>query len=137
MNFASGAAMQGSTVRRRDAPAGWAGSMRLLRAMGVACKGATAVALSLLDVLGYLDEIPVCTAYEIDGEKTDIFPVPSLLDRATPVAGKIAGVENRYFIGARVLGFADECTALCRAYRSVARGSGEVDFRGTKARGYY
>ena len=39
MSFASGAAMQGSTVRRRGGPAGWAGSMLLLRAMGVACKG--------------------------------------------------------------------------------------------------
>ena len=75
-------------------------------------QGATAVALSLLDVLGYLNEIPVCTAYEIDGEKTEIFPVPSLLDRATPVLEKIAGMENRYFIGARVLGFADECTKV-------------------------
>lgn len=58
---------------------------------GCRMQGATAVALSLLDVLGYLDEIPVCTAYEIDGEKTDIFPVPSLLDRATPVLEKLPG----------------------------------------------
>lgn len=43
------------------------------------------MALSLLDVLGYLDQIPICTAYRIDGRQTDRFPVPSLLDRAEPV----------------------------------------------------
>ena len=58
---------------------------------GCRMQGATAVALTLLDVLGYLDEIPVCTAYEIDGEKTHKFPVPALLDRATPVLEKLPG----------------------------------------------
>ena len=58
---------------------------------GCRMQGATAVALSLLDVLGYLDEIPVCTAYEINGEKTEVFPVPSLLDRATPVLENLPG----------------------------------------------
>ena len=58
---------------------------------GCRMQGATAVALTLLDVLGYLDEIPVCTAYEIDGEKTRLFPVPALLDRATPVLEKLPG----------------------------------------------
>ncbi len=58
---------------------------------GCRIQGATAVALTLLDVLGYLDEIPVCTAYEIDGQKTQMFPVPALLDRATPVLEKLPG----------------------------------------------
>ena len=58
---------------------------------GCRMQGATAVALTLLDVLGYLDEIPVCTAYEIDGEKTQLFPVPALLDRAKPVLEKLPG----------------------------------------------
>jgi adenylosuccinate synthase len=44
-------------------------------------QGATEVALSGLDVLGYLDEIPICTAYELDGERTQLFPVTSKLDR--------------------------------------------------------
>ena len=52
---------------------------------GCRVQGATDVALSLLDVLGYLDEIPVCVAYEVYGERTDRFPEPPLLDRATPV----------------------------------------------------
>ncbi len=58
---------------------------------GCRMQGATAVALTLLDVLGYLDEIPVCTAYEIDGEETEVFPVPALIDRATPVLEKLPG----------------------------------------------
>ena len=58
---------------------------------GCRVQGATEVALSLLDVLGYLDEIPICTAYEIDGKRTDAFPVPALLDRATPVCESMPG----------------------------------------------
>ena len=42
---------------------------------GCMVQGATQVALTCLDVLGYLDEIKVCTGYEIDGKVTDLFPV--------------------------------------------------------------
>ena len=52
---------------------------------GVKVQGATTIALTKLDVLSYLSEIPVCTAYELDGEQTDDFPFPALLDRARPV----------------------------------------------------
>ena len=52
---------------------------------GCLLQGTTQVALSLLDVLGYLDTIPVCTGYEIDGKSTDIFPITPLLNRAKPV----------------------------------------------------
>ena len=52
---------------------------------GCRLQGATEVVLTVLDVLGYLDEIPVCTAYEIDGEKTENFPVTPLLHKAKPV----------------------------------------------------
>ena len=52
---------------------------------GVRLQGATDVALTNLDVLGYLDEIPVCTGYEIDGEITKDFPNPTLLDKCKPV----------------------------------------------------
>ena len=38
-----------------------------------------------MDVLGYLDTIPVCTGYEIDGEVTDTFPITPLLNKAKPV----------------------------------------------------
>ena len=52
---------------------------------GVRLQGATDVALTNLDVLGYLDKIPVCTGYEIDGEITKDFPNPTMLDKCKPV----------------------------------------------------
>jgi len=52
---------------------------------GCRLQGCTDVALSVLDALGYLDEIPVCVAYDIDGEITTEFPVTSLLEKAKPV----------------------------------------------------
>ena len=52
---------------------------------GVRLQGATDVALTNLDVLGYLDKIPVCTGYEIDGEITMDFPNPTMLDKCKPV----------------------------------------------------
>ena len=52
---------------------------------GCRLQGTTDVAFSVLDVLGYLDEIPVCVGYEIDGEVTTDFPVTVKLNRAKPV----------------------------------------------------
>ncbi|MDP4091241.1 MAG: adenylosuccinate synthetase, partial [Bacillota bacterium] len=52
---------------------------------GCMLQGTTEVALSLIDVLGYLDEIPVCTAYEINGRAVTDFPVTPLLNKAKPV----------------------------------------------------
>ncbi len=58
---------------------------------GCRAQGATEVALTLLDVLGYLDEIPLCVAYEVDGEVTPNFPNPARLDRARPVYENLPG----------------------------------------------
>ena len=52
---------------------------------GVKVQGATCIALTKLDVLSYLDEIPVCVAYEVDGVKTTVFPTGERLNRAKPV----------------------------------------------------
>ena len=52
---------------------------------GCRMQGTTDVAFTVLDVLGYLDEIPVCVAYEIDGERTCDFPVTAQLAKAKPV----------------------------------------------------
>lgn len=52
---------------------------------GCRLQGATDVAFTVLDVLGYLDEIPVCVGYEIDGQVTTEFPVTHLLEKAKPV----------------------------------------------------
>ncbi len=58
---------------------------------GCRMQGATDVAFAVLDVLGYLDEIPVCVGYEIDGEITTEFPVTSLLEKAKPVLEVLPG----------------------------------------------
>ncbi len=58
---------------------------------GCMIQGATQVALTCLDVLGYLDEIQVCTGYEIDGQVTDQFPTTPALKRAKPVFTTLPG----------------------------------------------
>lgn len=58
---------------------------------GCMMQGATYVALTNLDVLGYLEQIPVCVAYEIDGERIEHFPVTPLLERAKPVYETLPG----------------------------------------------
>ena len=58
---------------------------------GCRLQGATDVAFTVLDVLGYLDEIPVCTGYEIDGTVTDRFPTTPELMRARPVFTTLPG----------------------------------------------
>ena len=52
---------------------------------GCRMQGTTDVAFTVLDVLGYLKEIPVCVGYEIDGAVTTYFPVTHLLNKAKPV----------------------------------------------------
>ena len=52
---------------------------------GVQVQGATCIALTKLDVLSYMDEIPVCAHYRLDGEITDAFPFPARLADAQPV----------------------------------------------------
>lgn len=58
---------------------------------GCRVQGTTDVAFTVLDVLGYLDEIPVCTGYEIDGEVTTDFPTTTLLEKAKPVLETLSG----------------------------------------------
>ena len=52
---------------------------------GCMLQGATDVVMSMVDVLGYLDKIPVCTAYEIDGKIIKDFPTTLSLNKAKPV----------------------------------------------------
>ena len=58
---------------------------------GVRMQGTTEVALTVLDVLGYLDEIPMCVGYEIDGEVVKDFPTTYKLEKAKPVFRKMPG----------------------------------------------
>lgn len=61
---------------------------------GCRMQGATEVALTVLDVLGYLDEIPVCIGYEIDGEVTKDFPTTVQLAKAKPVYTVLPGWKS-------------------------------------------
>lgn len=58
---------------------------------GCRVQGATEVALTVLDALGYLDEVSICVAYDVDGEIIENFPNPAQLDRARPVLEKLSG----------------------------------------------
>ncbi|MGN0437865.1 MAG: adenylosuccinate synthase [Lachnospiraceae bacterium] len=58
---------------------------------GCRIQGTTDVAFTVLDVLGYLDEIPVCVGYEIDGEITTDFPTTAKLEKAKPVLKVLPG----------------------------------------------
>lgn len=58
---------------------------------GCRLQGTTDVAFTVLDVLGYLDELPVCVGYEIDGEVTTDFPVTAKLEKAKPVLKILPG----------------------------------------------
>ena len=93
---------EGDELRRRGGDAGEYGATTgrprrvgwfdaVATKYGCAVQGATEVALTCLDVLGYLDEIKVVTGYEIDGEVTDIFPVPARLGRAKAVYTTLPG----------------------------------------------
>ena len=58
---------------------------------GIRVQGTTELALTKLDVLGYMERIPVCTHYELDGRQTDDFPFPAALERAKPVTEYLEG----------------------------------------------
>lgn len=61
---------------------------------GCRIQGTTDVAFTVLDVLGYLDEIPVCIGYEIDGEITTDFPTTTKLEKAKPVVKILPGWKS-------------------------------------------
>lgn len=79
---------------------------------GCRLQGTTGVAFTVLDVLGYLDEIPVCVGYEIDGEVTTDFPVTSLLEKAKPVLTTLPGWK----CDIRGIRNYDELPENCRKY---------------------
>ena len=60
---------------------------------GVMMQGCSALALTKLDVLSYMDKIPVCTAYELDGKKIDHFFTGPMLDKAKPVYEYLPGFK--------------------------------------------
>ena len=79
---------------------------------GCRLQSTTDVAFTVLDVLGYLDEIPVCVGYDIDGEITTEFPVTSKLEKAKPVLKTLPGWKTNI----RGIRKYEELPAECRNY---------------------
>lgn len=79
---------------------------------GCRLQGTTDVAFTVLDVLGYLDEIPVCIGYEIDGEVTTEFPTTGRLERAKPVLKTMPGWKTEI----RGIKTYEELPKNCRKY---------------------
>ncbi len=61
---------------------------------GVAMQGATEVALTKIDILSYMEQIPICVQYELNGVKTDDFPFPAAIAEAKPVIEYMPGWMN-------------------------------------------
>ncbi len=79
---------------------------------GCRLQGTTDVAFTVLDVLGYLDEIPVCVEYDIDGQRTKDFPVTWKLEHAKPVWKTLPGWKSDI----RGIRNYDELPENCRKY---------------------
>lgn len=79
---------------------------------GVETQGATQVALTVVDALGYLDKIPVCVGYEVDGKVIRDFPTTPSLNRAKPVLEVLPGWKQ----DVRGITRYEDLPANCRAY---------------------
>ena len=92
---------------------------------GCKVQGATQVAFTVLDALGYLDEIPVCVAYELDGERIDYFPSTTKLKRAKPILEVLPGWK----CDIRGIRNYDELPENCRKYIEFAEKAVGVPFK--------
>lgn len=109
---------------------------------GCRLQGATQVALTVLDPLGYLPEIPICTAYEIDGETTTDFPNTVRLERAKPVwktmpgwQCDITGIRTWEELPGEARDYVDEVERLIQTpITMVSNGPGRDDIIPRKAK---
>lgn len=85
---------------------------------GCRLQGTTDVAFTVLDVLGYLEEIPVCVGYDIDGEVTTQFPVTAKLEKAKPVLKVLPGWKTEI----RGIKNYEELPENCRNYIEFIEG---------------
>ncbi len=106
---------------------------------GVEVQGATAIALTKMDVLSYLDRIPVCVRYRVNGQETDRFPFPAELDKAEPVIEycpgwkcDISGVRRWEDLPKEARGYVcmiEESIGCCIAYVSVGPERDSIIYR--------
>ena len=78
-------------IGRENDAAELAGVSVVASRYGANCQGADELALTLLDVLDYMDEVPVVEKYLVDGVETDRFPMGTQLDNAQPVVRTLPG----------------------------------------------
>lgn len=99
---------------------------------GCRVQGATEVALTLLDMIGYLDEIPMCTSYEIDGESTSLFPTTDRLERAKPVWQTTPGWRCDLSNVRAYAHPSSERAPVRRNHRTTGKPAGEMDLSRTR-----
>ncbi len=92
---------------------------------GCKVQGATQVAFTVVDALGYLDEIPVCVGYELDGERIDYFPSTTKLKRAKPILEVLPGWKSDI----RGIREYDKLPENCRRYIEFAEKAVGVPFK--------
>ena len=92
---------------------------------GCKVQGATQVAFTVIDALGYLDEIPVVVAYELDGERIDYFPSTTKLKRCKPIIEVLPGWK----CDIRGIKEYDKLPENCRKYIEFAEKAVGVPFK--------
>ena len=92
---------------------------------GCKVQGATQVAFTVIDALGYLDEIPVVVAYELDGERIDYFPSTTKLKRCKPIIEVLTGWK----CDIRGIKEYDKLPENCRKYIEFAEKAVGVPFK--------
>ena len=112
MNLEEEAETVENMAQQQDVRDVWAGLTVLLPNMDAVCRELQMLQFTVLDVLGYLDEIPVCTGYEIDGKVTTEFPTTGLLEKAKPVFEVLPGWKSDI----RGIKNYDELPENCRKY---------------------
>ena len=102
---------------------------------GVQCQGCDELALTLLDVLDYMEEVPIVTAYRLtDGSTTTRFPMGKTLDDAQPVVEKVPGWHCDITGVRKFAGPAGRCPELRQAPGRAGRLQDQVHFRWPRAR---
>ena len=106
---------------------------------GCRIQGATEVALTKLDVLSYMKQIPVCTQYEVNGEKTDDFPFTAVIDEAKPVLTTVPGwgcdisgvrkYEDLPQAAREYVEYVEKAIGVRISYVSVGAGRDEIIYR--------
>ena len=104
---------------------------------GCRLQGTTDVAFTVLDVLGYLDEIPVCVGYEIDGEVTTDFPTTAKLEKAKPVLKNLPGWKCDIRGIKKYEDLPEKLQKICRVHRGTDRLPDHNGFKRTGKRRYH